>query len=237
MDFLFKSELTRTQIMIANFIYENSEIVSTSTISQLADLCFVTPSQITKYCQKIELTGFKQLREKLINYNINNIKSVDNINVLIEQNIKVLENINYDKFYELIDRVQNAENIFVYSSIEYYNITSFFIKRLQYECESKIYEIYDIKNNLKFIQKQKGCLLILVNEFFTNEIKHNLFNRQCVNIITLSDGGVDPSVTQSNLFIQVCDNNSLINRNSLMNTYLDLITISLNFKNNSSMDK
>ncbi len=60
MRYLYNDELTATEIQISDMISENTELVTTMTITELAKLCNVSPSKITKYAKRLGFNGYKE---------------------------------------------------------------------------------------------------------------------------------------------------------------------------------
>ena len=66
------TELTQTERGIVRRIIENPEIISTSTIREVADKTFVSPATISRFCQKL---GFKCFTEFKLQF-VGDIKNV-----------------------------------------------------------------------------------------------------------------------------------------------------------------
>ncbi len=65
MTFLYNGKLNDLDFKIASFIERNPCFVTNNDIFTIANRIDVSASKITKYCQKIGLTGFKELRYKI----------------------------------------------------------------------------------------------------------------------------------------------------------------------------
>lgn len=59
-------EFTQTERGIANYIIENPEIISKSTIREVADKTFVSPATISRFCQKLGFKGFNEFKLQFV---------------------------------------------------------------------------------------------------------------------------------------------------------------------------
>ena len=60
------NELTPAEQQLANYILKNRSQLETVTISQLAQLTFLSISSIHRFCKKLGLQGFKELKLELL---------------------------------------------------------------------------------------------------------------------------------------------------------------------------
>lgn len=65
MFFLYDGKLNDLDLKVAKRIEDNPQYVINHNIYQTAELIGISPSKLTKYCQKIKLSGFKELKYKI----------------------------------------------------------------------------------------------------------------------------------------------------------------------------
>ncbi len=65
MKFLYNDEMTATEIAISNTISNNLDIAKDMSITNLANLCGVSTSKITKYSKRLGFSGYKEFQYQL----------------------------------------------------------------------------------------------------------------------------------------------------------------------------
>lgn len=63
--FLYDGRLNELDLSIAKQIDTNPRIILENNIFDAADILGISPSKLTKYCQKIKLKGFKEIKYKI----------------------------------------------------------------------------------------------------------------------------------------------------------------------------
>lgn len=66
MIFLYEGKLNNLDYKIAKQIEKDPTIISQHNIFDAADILGVSPSKLTKYCNKVSLNGFKEMKYKII---------------------------------------------------------------------------------------------------------------------------------------------------------------------------
>ncbi|MFV0246935.1 MAG: MurR/RpiR family transcriptional regulator, partial [Mycoplasmatales bacterium] len=67
MKYLYNDVLTATEVKISDKISANLDKVGNMSISELAKLCNVSPSKITKYSKKLGFSGYKEFSYQILN--------------------------------------------------------------------------------------------------------------------------------------------------------------------------
>ncbi|WP_342262924.1 MULTISPECIES: MurR/RpiR family transcriptional regulator [unclassified Spiroplasma] len=150
---------------IATFILNNLEQIDDWTSTSVADACFTSSSSIIRFCQKLNLSGWTELKYqlKLINQRIKNSGRQVNTNVQLKNNItyffneymKIRDEDNNRLYLDFINKdtdlivkkIIDAKTIFIFGfGISYYPAISF-TQRLRWVnknviCENDINVIY-----------------------------------------------------------------------------------------------
>ena len=74
-----RSMLTETELVIAEFVLENQNMVVNSSAQKLAKLINTSPSAIIRFSKKIGYDGFPQLKIELAQDMVNDSVEIDNI--------------------------------------------------------------------------------------------------------------------------------------------------------------
>ncbi|WP_342223714.1 MurR/RpiR family transcriptional regulator [Spiroplasma endosymbiont of Asaphidion curtum] len=150
---------------IATFILNNLEQIDNWTSTSVADACFTSSSSIIRFCQKLNLSGWTELKYqlKIINQRIKssgrqinfNLKLKDNASYFFDEYTKIRDEDNKRLYLDFINKdidlivkkIIDAKKIFIFGfGISYYPIISF-VQRLRWVdknviCENDINVIY-----------------------------------------------------------------------------------------------
>lgn len=111
MVFLYDGKLNDLDVTIAKKIEENPQIILDNNIFDAAAILGISASKLTKYCQKISLHGFKEIKYKIQQYKVNQLYLNENIDQI---NIKDI--INHQFYKRIIDvppLIRDCEKIIV----------------------------------------------------------------------------------------------------------------------------
>ncbi|WP_339024547.1 MurR/RpiR family transcriptional regulator [Spiroplasma endosymbiont of Agriotes lineatus] len=150
---------------IATFILNNLEQIDNWTSTSAADACFTSSSSIIRFCQKLNLSGWTELKYqlKIINQRIKiserqvncNLQLKDNVAYFFNEYKKIRDEDNKRLYLDFINKdtdlivkkIIDAKKIFIFGfGISYYPVISF-VQRLRWVdknviCENDINVIY-----------------------------------------------------------------------------------------------
>lgn len=145
------AKLTPTENLLAGFIVKNKERIEKLTIQQFAEEAYVSISAVHRFCKKIGLNGFNELKVKAAQDSVNKGKDEKQIDVnfpfmfgdsytTIAQQIKSLYEASIEDTYNSLDKnelskcvglLYNAEIIDIYTHAHNINIAENFKDKMR----------------------------------------------------------------------------------------------------------
>ncbi|HHX69533.1 MAG: MurR/RpiR family transcriptional regulator [Miniphocaeibacter sp.] len=103
---------------ILNFIINNTQIVYTMSIEDLSNTLFTSKSTIIRFCKKINLNGFSELKYILKNESTTNdidgFKNFMNYNINMFNNF--IKNIELDKILATVNLITNKNPLYIFGN-------------------------------------------------------------------------------------------------------------------------
>ncbi len=115
---MHESKLTKLDKQIASYLLKNYTLETFNlSITRLAQKIEVSPSAITRFCQRIELPGFPTLQMKCIN-ELKSIKRYDGVdddlNDIIYSLSRTSELINIESIKLIANKIIKTNNVYIY---------------------------------------------------------------------------------------------------------------------------
>lgn len=130
MNFLYEGKLNKLDLTIARKIEENPTIITSCTIFEAAELLDVSPSKLTKYCQKIKLKGFKEIKYKLVQDEAT--QQIEDELSISEFKIKrLIDKETHQKLLEVPKLLRQSTKIIVVASAANYSLASYISTKLR----------------------------------------------------------------------------------------------------------
>ena len=124
-----RSMLTETELVIAEFVLENQNMVVNSSAQKLAKLINTSPSAIIRFSKKIGYDGFPQLKIELAQDKVNDSVEIDNIldphedmssllKKVYKSNLSTIEKtyglMNSDVLEKVASEIINSHNVYLF---------------------------------------------------------------------------------------------------------------------------
>ncbi len=195
--FLYEGKLNDLDMVIAKAIDSNPEIIIDNTIFEAADIIGVSASKLTKFCQKINLSGFKEIKFRLEQELQNKKYLTQNVNII---NIKSVINIQYHhRIFDVPPLLINAQKIIIVSNSDYYYFARYIageLRRiLKVDCTSYISD-----QDFSFEYLDEGVLTIFIDEHGKIDCMETKWYRRGNKYVQISMEKLSPQ----NSFYPIC---------------------------------
>ncbi|WOO87163.1 hypothetical protein RZE82_08600 [Mollicutes bacterium LVI A0039] len=162
MVFLYEGKLNDLDISIAQRIEKNPEIVTDNNIFRAADILEISASKLTKYCQKIGLKGFKEIKykldEELIRTQLQ--RQADHCDFKITS---ILDQKNHKHLIAIPKLLASSSKIIIVSNSSFQALTSYLAIKLRLDYhQAAINYTFDQDFSFEYLDDQ--VLTILVDE-------------------------------------------------------------------------
>ncbi|MCH6268577.1 MurR/RpiR family transcriptional regulator [Neobacillus citreus] len=119
-------KFTSSEAELAKYIIENPDEISQLSISQIAKKIHISPATITRFCQKISLSGFNEFKHELKRYidlrnkpaPASDIKEIDYFSNLYQNHIQIIDTtfqkMSYTDIQHAVSLLNNAKKVHVY---------------------------------------------------------------------------------------------------------------------------
>lgn len=185
---LFTNNLSPTDLKVANYIDANINNIDLLTIDSICNELYISKSAITKYCQKIGYSGFRELKfdAKNITSNTNNSSSIQDYQ---EQIDKFFKRIGEDTYLEVAKEIMSAEKIIVFGQSQSYHAGELLANKLRITVSKNAIAINDMQH-LEIESNQKDCLVIIISaSISTNPVIEAIVNmhRKQAKVMMISE--------------------------------------------------
>lgn len=210
---------------IANGILENYNLIPTLTIYELADLCFVSASSITRFIRSLGYESYKNFKNEIeatlkidVDYSKKvNLATSDDLQPIFQrytdnvlENIRfTFENINYEQLHRICEMIYQANQI-AFFGLEYANQVGFHFQNKMASLNKIIKLGVTDEKQLELAQElHEGSLVFVVSlegsYFYRHtEIFELLVEKNC-HIIAIS-------MVTAGKFVNYCDEVILCNK-------------------------
>ncbi len=188
MVFLYEGKLNELDLRIAYLIEQDPTIVSENNIYDAADLLEVSASKLTKYCQKIGLTGFKECKYKITEA----IEQQKLINPQIDLDITKFIDSEYQYVLSLIPNlVAQCQKVLVITSSNNTDLGYYISRKLRAMIHKDVVN-YSFEQNYQFEYIATNVLVLLIdeNEYIANN--DSSWYRQGQNYIHVTNQPIAP---------------------------------------------
>lgn len=236
MKYLYNEELTPMEIAISDTISEHLDDVATMTITNLAKLCSVSPSKITKYAKKLGFNGYKEFQHQL---KIDRNKSADKGSTFDYQRDKILQffdSFSISKLEELKTLILNSEKTYLFGRGPSLKVCEYYEPRLRVATNKNIVANYDEylfdldMKDRRDSNEQKLMIVLTVSGKSpkVNEVLQTAKNRG-MQTVCISAYFNQKLKSQSDLYINLLNkkeifDKSLIRGRTLFFIYLEILT-------------
>ncbi len=184
------SNFTKNDKFISKELINNPQLFLNSDINELSKKLYVSPSSISRFCQKIGVDGFKELKYILKN-NINNINNKKEQNINENTYNKIYNyyneslsyfknNFNEKSYLKAIDYILNSKNIYILGvGSSGFLAQDFSMKLARFGFNTKAINDNDFMIMQSAISSKKDLFIAISSQGMTNSIIKAL--KQCKN--------------------------------------------------------
>ncbi|ONI38667.1 hypothetical protein AN639_07240 [Candidatus Epulonipiscium fishelsonii] len=106
--------LNENDLHIWLYIVQNNTECEKLSIEALASRCNVSRTTILRFCKRLGLKGYSELKVRLSMNNEHKIRKTENSISIKQLYLKYMEQLEANNFYELIEIIENANHLFIY---------------------------------------------------------------------------------------------------------------------------
>lgn len=246
MNYLYNSELNAGDLKISKIIEKNIKKIDELSIAQLADLCGVSPSKITKYSKKLGFRGFKELQFQLKadkNIDIKNNSIVENERLKVEQ---FFNDFSQDNLDVVTGEIKKANKIYLFGKGPSLKVCEYYTPRLRVAANKNIITNYDeYLFDLDYLSEGNKKLMILLTVSGKNDKVHEtlkICKEKGIKTICISAYKSDKLSAESDYHISLMNRKevfdpSLFKGRSLFYLYFEILTQELLSKERNSNKK
>lgn len=237
--------LTPTENQLAQYILQNKEQIHKLSIQNLAEKTFVSKSAIHRFCKKIGLDGFNELKVKLAQDNAEEVMVENQIDVnfpftsqdsevVIAQKLLKLYETSIRDTYNFIDKeelskvvklLHKAEIIDIYTHAHNINIAENFQDKMRgigriVNCPKSFYE----QRCVAASSKTNHIALILSYSGKATFLPHiaQILNRKQVEMVFVGKVGSDMKQNYIKNYLYISDKENLRNRISQFSSHISM---------------
>lgn len=147
-------KLTQNDHQIFNYIINNKDICKEMTCEQLAEKCHVSRTTLLRFCRKLELNSFAELKYLLKS---SDSKSHEKSNLDIEEACKtyhkIIDEIKEHKYNDICSLIYDAETIYIYGTGNAQKAEAEEFKRIFLSVGKYVIDLFDL-GEVQLIQKK-----------------------------------------------------------------------------------
>lgn len=114
MNRLINSSLTKTDLMIANYLIQNKERIKEISINEICDELFISKSAVSKYCRKVGFSGFKELKYSIFHESHKSETNVKPIDMFKNSILSFFDQIDENVYLDLVKEINKSSKIVVF---------------------------------------------------------------------------------------------------------------------------
>lgn len=163
MFFLYDGRLNELDHQIACEIEKNPQFVISHNIYQTAEHIGISPSKLTKYCQKIKLSGYKELKYK-IQSSIDQQKYLRQMDTMQDFTLitKIIENSTINNLYSLPALIDKCNKIILICDQSDLGLGNYFTYKLRKSLNKDI-SVYPYTANYQHEYITENVLSIIID--------------------------------------------------------------------------
>ncbi len=187
--FLYEGKLNDLDMVIAKAIDANPEIILNNNIFEAAEIIGISASKLTKFCQKINLSGFKEIKYRLE-------QEIQNDNYMVQSGneIDLKEVINNQYHHRLIDippLINNCTKILVVTNIKKSTLANHIAYELRTALETNVVS-YTTNHDFSFEYKDENVLTVFIDKCNEIDVFSCKWYRRGYNYIHLAEKQLPP---------------------------------------------
>lgn len=173
--FLNKEELSSPYYVISKYILENMDSIKTYSIAELAKKCNVSAATISRFCRKVGLENFFELKMVIYNNYLTSkpqytFKAFSDKNDSIYEsyldsvigNIKILkDNVNFHMIDELVDDLHSYKKVSAFGALQMEN-TALALQSDLFRCRKIIDTRLSLPKQIEYIKQSVKDHLIII---------------------------------------------------------------------------
>lgn len=185
--FLNKEELSSPYYIISKYILENMDSIKTYSITDLAEKCNVSTATISRFCRKVGLDSFFELKMVIYNnyliskpqytfkvFSDKNDSIYDSYLDSVIENIKILKNnIDFNLIDELVDDLYLYKKISAFGAMHMEN-TALALQSDLFRCRKIIDTRLSLPRQIEYIKQSGKDNLIIIFTFSGKYIEESL---------------------------------------------------------------
>lgn len=147
-------KLTANDHEIFNYILKNQEACKEMSCEQLADNCHVSRTTLLRFCRKLELNSFAELKYLLKSSNTEIYEDGNlDIDEACETYHKMIDEIRSHKYEEICSLIYNAETIYIYGTGNAQKSEAEEFKRIFLSVGKCVIDLFDL-GEVQLVQKK-----------------------------------------------------------------------------------
>lgn len=190
MIFLYEGKLNDLDYKIAKQIEENPTIISGHNIFDAADILGISPSKLTKYCNKVSLNGFKEMKYKIIQeleYQENMKMAISDVNINNLFTLATSKNVRNS-----LDLINNSERMIIVCSSQYVDLGNYISRKLRLNLNINCF-CYAMDENFQIEYLNQGVITVFLNNNI-DENRKTKWYRTKQNYIHITTKAIMPFV-------------------------------------------
>lgn len=159
--FLYDGNLNALDLMIAKKIEKTPQIISENNIFEAAQILGISASKLTKYCQKINLKGFKEMKYKLsqeLEKSLELQPKLDNINIK-----EIVNDQFHSRLFTMPALLQSAKKIILITDAICHPLASYICYQLRSSLHVDVV-VYQYEQDISFEYFSDDVLTILIDK-------------------------------------------------------------------------
>lgn len=162
MTFLYEGKLNELDTSIAQMIDSNPKIITDNNIFEASRLLGVSASKLTKYCQKIRLDGFKEIKFKVEQeLKREKYQKQDQKEISIEA---IIQSRYHSKLDDIPLLINEATKIIIVTSLDNHSLGLYLCLKLR-EVSRKDVVVYVLDQKFSFEYLEGTVVTILIDEY------------------------------------------------------------------------
>ena len=147
-------KLTQNDHQIFNYIIKNQQECKEMTCEQIADKCHVSRTTLLRFCRKLDLNSFAELKYVL---KLSDSEVYENTNLDIEEACqtyhKIIDEIKEHQYKNVCSLIYNAETIYIYGTGNAQKAEAEEFKRIFLSAGKCVIDLFDL-GEVQFIQNK-----------------------------------------------------------------------------------
>lgn len=201
------SKLTPNEKVILDFINNNIDLVSHSTLEEISNELFVSSASIVRFCQKLGFSGFNEFKYTLKHRPGSSSNSDTAIYHQAAKLNDFIESVDIDTIEQIADEIAQHKYVYIYGR-NYSSLPARYLYSMLFtmDIECVIVEWKDFLKSLSQTISEDSVLIMFTNLAQVSEYKFIMDNlkRRNVKVIWISSSKINPILLNSkDIFINL----------------------------------